>query len=246
MELATSAEEAMKKLCNVDEGDNAFQVAILDLCMPEMDGKSLGKKIKSDPRLKNLILVMLTSIGNQGDAKSFEKLGFAAYLVKPIKQSQLFNCLRMVTGKSEDKDKDTPKKIVTQYSISEDQKKRVRILLAEDNIVNQKVVTHILEKKLGCRTDLAINGKEAIDSLERFDYDLVLMDCQMPEMDGYEATHTIRDENSPVRNHDIPIIAMTANAMKGDREKCIEAGMNDYLSKPIDIEQLKDTIARWV
>ncbi len=246
VELVTSATEALKKLHNAAEGDNAFQVALLDLCMPEMDGKTLGRKIKMDPQLKNMILVMLTSIGKQGDAKHLEKLGFAAYLVKPIKQLQLFNCLRIVTGKIGDVEEDTSRKIVTQYSISEDRKKRVRILLAEDNIVNQKVVMHILEKKLGYHADIATNGKVALDYLEKMDYDLVLMDCQMPEMDGYEATQRIRDGNSTVRNHKVPIIAMTANAMKGDREKCLEVGMDDYISKPIKIEKLADTIERYI
>ncbi len=105
---------------------------------------------------------------------------------------------------------------------------------------------HILEKKLGYHADIATNGKVALDYLEKMDYDLVLMDCQMPEMDGYEATQRIRDENSTVRNHRVPIIAMTANAMKGDREKCLEVGMDDYISKPIKIEKLTDTIERYI
>ncbi len=246
VEMATSADDAMKKLINAVEEDNAFQVALLDLCMPEMDGKALGRKIKMDSRLKKLILVMLTSIGRQGDAKCFEELGFAAYLVKPIKQLQLYNCLRIVTGKAADIDEDAIGQIVTQYSISEDQKKRVRILLAEDNAVNQKVVLHILEKKLGYSTDLVVNGKEALEYLETKDYDMVLMDCQMPEMDGYEATQRIRDVDSTVRDRKIPIIAMTANAMKGDRERCLEVGMNDYISKPIKFENLVDTIGRYL
>ncbi|KKL54214.1 hypothetical protein LCGC14_2267670, partial [marine sediment metagenome] len=104
--------------------------------------------------------------------------------------------------------------------------------------------SRILEKKLGYHADVVTNGKEAIESLKRLDYDLVLMDCQMPEMDGYEATRTIRDENSTVRNHNIPIIAMTANVMKGDRENCLEAGMNDYVTKPIKVQELADAIDR--
>ncbi len=246
VEVAASASEAMKKLRSAADGDTAFQVALLDLCMPEMDGKSLGREIKMDPQLKNLVLVMLTSIGKQGDAKHLEKLGFAAYLVKPIKQLQLFDCLRIVTGKSGDAKKDTSRHIVTQYSISEDYKKRVRILLAEDNIVNQKVVLHVLEKKLGYYADLVTNGKEALEYLEKMDYDLVLMDCQMPEMDGYEATKIIRDEKSSVRDHKIPIIAMTANAMKGDREKCLNVGMDDYVTKPINIQKFDDVISRHI
>ncbi|MCP4412277.1 MAG: response regulator, partial [Gammaproteobacteria bacterium] len=246
VEEAVSAEAAMVKLRSAVKSEDSFKIALLDYCIPEVDGGTLCIEIKDDPQLQNLILVMLTSAGKRGDAEYFRKLGFAAYLNKPVKQSQLFECLGMVTGKSSNAEKDTKRQIITQYSISEDNKQRVRILVAEDNIVNQKVTLNIMEKKLGYNADVVNNGREAIESLEKLDYDLVLMDCQMPEMDGYEATQTIRDESSPVRNHDIPIIAMTANAMKGDREKCIEAGMNDYVSKPINIKKLKDTIGRWV
>jgi CheY-like chemotaxis protein len=185
---------------------------------------------------------MLTSIGKRGDAKHLRKLGFAAYLVKPIKKSQLLDCLRLVTGESASTGKQTAGQIVTQYSISEDHKQRVRILLAEDNMVNQKIALRILEKKLGYHADAVTNGREAIESLERSDYDLVLMDCQMPEMDGYEATRKIRDENSSVRNHRIPIIAMTANALDGDREKCLNAGMDDYITKPLNRQEFTNVI----
>ncbi|MFQ5964700.1 MAG: PAS domain S-box protein [Candidatus Scalinduaceae bacterium] len=241
---AGSAEEAMKKLRDaVNEGD-PFKIALLDYCMPEVDGESLSKEIKEDPQLKDLILVMLTSVGKRGDASHFRRMGFAAYLVKPLKQSQLFDCLRIVTGKSASTGKDTSRQIVTRHSISEDHKRRIRILVAEDNIINQKIALRILDKKLGYHADVVTNGKEAIESLERLDYDLVLMDCQMPEMDGYEATRTIRNENSTVRNHRIPIIAMTANTMRGDREKCLEAGMDDYVTKPINVRELADVIER--
>ena len=243
-EEAISADEAMKTLRDAVNGKDPFKIALLDYCMPEVNGESLCREIKADSQLKDLILVMLTSIGNRGDAEHFKELGFAAYLHKPIKQSLLLDCLRIITGESAGVEKNTTGQIVTQYSISEDQKQRVRILLAEDNVVNQKIALRILEKKLGYHTDVVTNGKEAIDLLEKFDYDLVLMDCQMPVMDGYEAASTIRDENSAVRNHNIPIIAMTANAMKGDREKCIEAGMNDYVAKPINVKTLAEVIDR--
>jgi PAS domain S-box-containing protein len=244
VEEAVSAEEVMEKLRDAADRSDPFKIALIDCCMPEKDGESLGREIKADPQLKDLILVMLTSVGRRGDAELFSKLGFAAYLPKPIKKTQLFECLQIVTGKTEKVKKDTPEQIVTQYSISEDHKQRVHILLVEDNMVNQKIALRILEKKLGYHADVATNGKEAIESLERSDYDLVLMDCQMPEMDGYEATSTIRDQDSAVRNHNIPIIAMTANAMKGDREKCLEAGMDDYVTKPINMQELADAIER--
>jgi signal transduction histidine kinase/DNA-binding response OmpR family regulator len=244
VEEADSAIEAIKKLRNAVNGNDPFEIALLDYCMPDVDGESLCREIKVDPQLKDLILVMLTSIGKRGDAEHFKGMGFAAYLHKPIKQSLLLDCLRIVTGKSASAGKHTTGQIVTQYSISEDHKRRVRILLAEDNMVNQKIALRVLEKKLGFHADVVNNGREAIESLERSDYDLVLMDCQMPEMDGYEATSTIRDVSSGVRNHNIPIIAMTANVMKDDREKCLESGMDDYVSKPINVKKLADAIDR--
>ena len=227
----------------VDEGD-PFRIALLDRNMPGMNGEALGRKIKNDPKVQDVVMVMLTSAGWRGDARRMRQAGFAAYLTKPIKQSQLLDCLRIVNGKADDSSGTLSEAIVTRHSIAEDRKKRIRILLAEDNIMNQKVALRILETKLGCRTDAVANGKEAVEALSRQHYDLVLMDCQMPEMDGYEATQAIRDPNSSVLNHDIPIIAMTANAMKGDREKCLKAGMNDYVAKPIDVRTLADAIER--
>jgi len=238
------ADEAMQLLRTaVDEGD-PFRIALLDYIMPGMDGETLGRQIKGDPQLRDVALAMLTSASQHGDAKRLQEAGFAAYLIKPIKQSKLFDCLRRVTGKSEDHAKEPSPDIVTCRSITEEQKRRIRILVAEDNIINQKVAMRILDVKLGYHADAVANGTEVIDSLSRQDYDLVLMDCQMPEMDGYEATRAIRDPNSPVRNHAIPIIAMTANAMKGDREKCLAAGMDDYVAKPISPRELAEAIER--
>ncbi|MDP6635611.1 MAG: response regulator [Phycisphaerae bacterium] len=239
--LADEAMVALRKA--VDEGD-PFQIVLLDNQMPGMDGETLGRKIKADPQLSDVPLVMLTSTAQRGDAKRMHEAGFAAYLTKPVKQSQLLDCLRTVTGKSGDSDWTPSETIVTRHSITEDRKRRLRILLAEDNIMNQKIALHFLESKLGYSADVAANGTEAIESLSRQYYDLVLMDCQMPEMDGYEATRAIRDPNSSVLNHSIPVIAMTANAMKGDREKCLEAGMDDYVAKPIKIQGLAEAIER--
>jgi len=241
---ASSAEEAMTKLLAAVNKNDPFKVALLDYHMPEVNGETLGQKIKADARLKDIILVMLTSYGKRGDAARFERLGFAAYLLKPIKQLQLLECLRIVIGKESTVKKSKPGPIVTRYSISEGQRGRARILLAEDNVVNQKLALRLLERKLGYKADLANNGKEVIESLERLDYDIILMDCQMPELDGYEATRIIRDLKSPVRDHKIPIIAMTANAMAGDREKCLKAGMDDYVGKPIKVDELAEAIER--
>ena len=244
VEEAVSADEALRKLREAVNDKDPFGIALLDHRIHEVNEESLCKEIKTDPQLGNLILVMLNSTGSRGDANRLKKMGFAAYLSKPVKQSLLLNCLRIVTGESTGAETDTTEQIVTQYSISEDQKQRIRILLVEDNVINQKIALRILEKKLGYHADLADNGRKAVEQLKKFDYDLVLMDCQMPVMDGYEATGTIRDKDSAVLNHRVPIIAMTANAMKGDREKCFEAGMDDYVSKPVDVEKLSEAIDR--
>ena len=246
VEEVDSAEKAMMALQAAANEDDPFKIALLDHYTQKLDVKTLGQRIKMDKQLRDPHLVILTSIGKRGDAEHFRKLGFDAYMVKPVKQLQLLNCLKIVTGKSEGVVKDTSGQIVTRYTIAEEQKKRVRILVAEDNTINQKIALRLLEKKLGYHVDVVTNGREALESLKKIDYDLVLMDCQMPEMDGYETTHAIRDESSSVRNHGIPIIAMTASAMKGDREKCLEAGMDDYVSKPINVQEFTNVIERYI
>ena len=213
--------------------------------MPEMDGESLGKAIKKDPGISGTRLVMMTSMGQRGDAKRLKDLGFSAYLNKPVKMSQLHACLTTITGANREDNKAGDEQMVTQHSLADIQKQKVRILLAEDNIVNQKVATKFLDK-LGYTADVVSNGKQALAALSEHPYSIVLMDCQMPEMDGYEATGAIRDPNSTVLNHKVPVIAMTANAMKGDREKCIHAGMDDYLTKPIKPQTLNDMLEKWL
>jgi CheY-like chemotaxis protein len=278
--------------------------------MPGMNGLELGGAIKSDSTIQETLLVMLTSMGQRGDASRLKEAGFAAYLSKPVRPSQLMDVLSAVWGASV---QGVELDLVTRHTVAEARADgarsapskslpvKARVLIAEDNIVNQKVAARMLEK-LGCRVDVAANGREAVDMLERLPYDVVFMDCQMPEMDGYEATAAIRareasgakrkapDEDGPDTRHSplnsydsrlvtrdsgpttrdsglvtrdsgpttrdsgpatrdsgsstrdsrlvtrdlipihIPIIAMTANAMKGDREKCLAAGMDDYLS----------------
>jgi len=234
---------ALDMLQKAAEADEPYVIAIVDMQMPEMDGDMLGRKIKADPLLRDTLLVMMTSIGQKGDAKHMEEIGFSAYLTKPLKQSKLYDCLVTVLGASTEKSVKEP--IITNYTIKEISKRRVRILVADDNAVNQKVALKILEK-LGYRADTVGNGLEVLKTLESVPYNLVLMDCQMPEMDGYEATRSIRDISSSVMAHDIPVIAMTANALKGDREKCLEAGMDDYISKPVDPIELNSVIKKFL
>ena len=244
-EKTSSGEQALEKLSRALIDKDPFEIAIIDMQMPGMDGETVGKKIKQDPDLKNTILVLMTSIGQRGDAKRLEKIGFAAYLTKPIRQSKLYDCLATVTGIQKETTKDRSTKIITRYSLAEDRKRNVRILLAEDNMINQKVALNIL-KKLGYSADAVANGEEAVKALEMIPYDIVLMDCQMPEMDGYEATGEIRNPESKVLDHNVTIVAMTANAMKGDRENCLKAGMDDYLSKPVKPKELSDMLDKWL
>ena len=243
-EETPGGDQALEKLKGAVMDKNPFEIAIIDMQMPEMDGATLGTKIKQNPDLKNTALIMMTSIGKRGDTKRLEKIGFAAYLQKPVKLSQLYDCLAVVAGIQQGADRNGPIPIITRHALVENQKLRVRILLAEDNIINQKVALNIL-KKLGYTADAVANGKEATKAMEIVPYNIVLMDCQMPEMDGYEATGEIRNPKSKVIDHKVIVVAMTANAMKGDREKCLESGMNDYLSKPVKPQALSDMIEKW-
>jgi PAS domain S-box-containing protein len=225
------------------EGD-PFRITITDMQMPVTDGESFGVAIKADPELRDTHLVMMSSFGKRGDAKRLKNIGFSAYLTKPIKQSQLYDCLAAVLGggAAAAKTPDTP--LVTRHTIHEARRRKVRILLAEDNVVNQQVALGILAK-LGFNADTAANGREAIQALKTVPYDIVLMDVQMPEMDGLEATRAIRSGKTGVLNPRIPIIAMTAHALKGDRERCLEAGMDDYVSKPIAPQALAEALEKW-
>ena len=242
---ACNGVEALEHLREAVKSNDPYQIAIVDLQMPEMDGMELGQRIKQDPDIRNTKLILMTSMGNRGDASKFEKIGFAAYLTKPVKQAYLFDCLALISGNHKSDKNISQTDIITIHSLSEGEKLRAKLLLVEDNVVNQKVALLLL-KKLGYQTDVASNGLEAIKLLQKYPYALVLMDCQMPEMDGYEATAQIRKSNNNTLNSKIPIIAMTANAMKGDRDKCLEAGMDDYLSKPVNPDRLADMLKKWL
>lgn len=239
---ADSGKKALEMLRAAAAKVTPYNVAILDLMMPEMNGFELARHIKTDPAIAQTCLVMLTSYGNRGDGKIAAEAGIAAYLTKPVRQSQLFDCLVDVIGKSASKivpiTADHPQSI-TRHVLEEAKVEHKLILLAEDNIVNQKVAVRQLQK-LGYRADAVADGREAVEALSRIPYDLVLMDCQMPNMDGYEATAEIRRREGDTK-HTV-IIAMTANALKGDREKCLSAGMDDYISKPISAETLSDLL----
>lgn len=234
---ASSGREALEKLRAATR--EPFDVVLLDMDMPEMDGLALARAIRADPALQSLKLMLLTSVGRLGGAESVRSVGLDAALVKPVRQSELYNCLITVLGivpAISDTERALPR-------AAKEEGKGVRVLLAEDNAVNQQVALFMLQAR-GYTVDIAANGKEAVDALTRAPYDLVLMDCQMPELDGFEATAQIRQREGAARH--TPIIALTAHALRGEREKCIAAGMDDYLAKPITPDALYATLRRWL
>ncbi len=226
----------------VVQGD-PYRLILVDMTMPGMDGEALARRVRSDPSLRSTLLVVMTSLG-VGDVDRLREAGFDAWLSKPVRRAALLGCLTRVVGAA----------CATQPPSSEtsrmpqepgDSQPRARVLVVEDNAVNQMVAVRMLER-LGHRADAVANGIEAIESLSAAPYDLVLMDCQMPEMDGFEATRRIRSSESGVRDPDVPVVAMTANALVGDRERCLEVGMNDYLAKPVSADMLEATLRRWL
>ncbi len=213
----------------------AYDLVITDMQMPEMDGAELGRRIKADPNLRDAALVMLTSLGLRGDAADMKRIGFAAYLTKPVRPDRLHACLLTVLGRGPKQAPAAP--LVTSHTLSEAKRGSIRILLAEDNPINQKIALHLLAR-FGFQADAVLNGQAAIEALATTPYDLVLMDVEMPEMDGYEATRTIRDPASKVLDHGVPVVAMTARAVDESRQACAAAGMDGYIAKPIQPDEL--------
>jgi two-component system, sensor histidine kinase and response regulator len=219
-----------------------YDLAVLDMQMPGMDGMDLARRIKADPDLSRTRLVLLTSMGRRGDGEAARQSGIGAYLTKPIRQSELYDALVAVMSEPTGEEP----RLVTRHSLRERKAiARARVLVAEDNPVNQKVAVRMLER-LGYLADVARDGQEALEALSDTSYEAVLMDVQMPRMDGYEATAEIRRIEAAGEGTRVPVIAMTANAMQGDREKAIEAGMDDYVSKPVKAEDLGAVLERWV
>ena len=255
---------ALETLLQAKDENDPFRIALIDMQMPGMDGESLGLAIKADRRLASTRLVMLTSMGTKGDTRRIAEIGFAGYMNKPIRHQELKDMLSLALAEQRtDRPqtssvmKHSAREILNMFAGS-----KARVLLAEDNITNQQVALGILNK-LGLRADAVANGAEVLKALEVLPYDLILMDVQMPVMDGLEATRRIRNYESEITNQaqtgdasspfairnfslPIPIIAMTAHAIQGDREKCLEAGMNDYLSKPVSPQALADRLKKWL
>ena len=237
---AYNAEEALTLLRQAAAEGDPCRIALLDMMMPGMDGEQLGTSIREDRSLDQTLLVMLTSLGYRGDAARLGQKSFAAYLTKPVRQAHLRGIIATLSGRASGVSEHSG--IVTRHSLRDARQPRLRVLVAEDNRTNQKVATRMLDR-MGHTADVAGNGAEAIEALRKVNYDVVLMDVQMPEMDGLEATRRIRAGG--VINPNVLIIAMTAHAMKGDREQCIEAGMTDYVSKPIDVSALRNVFEKY-
>ncbi len=259
--------EGLEVLLRAMDKEEPFHIAIVDMEMPDMDGVALARVIKSNPQLSDTRLILLSSIGQRGDAKEAKAAGFSGYLTKPIRQNVLKHTLETVMGlESENLDQvDTP--VITRFSSLESAEiVGHRILVVDDHQVNQQLAVMMIER-LGHRVHVAANGQEAVDALKTIPYDLIFMDCHMPVMDGYEATKKIREVESVKREAlgvrseiqesrspdalrltsvHIPIVAMTANVMPQDREKCLQAGMDDYLSKPIRPDGLVRIFAKWL
>jgi len=246
---ASSAEDALSMLRAAAACGDPYHVAILDMQMPGIDGLTLARAMRSDPTLARTKKIILTSLGSRLDAHTMQEAGISECLSKPVREARLLNCLTRILG-SRCLPQQTPsvgKWASTTPPSAALLSGPLRILLAEDNPVNQKVVLLQL-KKLGYYAHTAANGAEVLSALERTHYDIILMDCQMPEMEGYEASHRIRERERNLNSPQTPrihIVALTANALEGDREKCLAAGMDDYLSKPVRIDELAASLARF-
>ena len=254
---AEDGQEALRMLRSAAEEGDPYDAAVLDMEMPGMDGVELARRIKEDPSIASTNLIMASSLGHGREAEQAREAGVAAYLTKPVRQSRLYNAIATVmapTPPGEDEPtREAGKRLASQHEPKEAEARpegrpwRARVLVAEDNQVNQKVALKMLER-LGYRADVAANGLEALEALSRVPYAAVLMDVQMPEMDGYEATAEIRkrEQGDGGAGRRTPIIAMTANAMQGDREKALSVGMDDYVTKPVKPEELAAALERWI
>lgn len=236
---AQSADEAIVNLDNIKEREEPYPIVILDANLPGHDSFLILDYIKNNPDIAKSVIIMMSSSSSRVDATPWIKLGLSVHLTKPVKPSELKKSILQVLGLTpEIPEQPAPEKKLEEAPF----RQSYRILIAEDNLVNQRVALYMLEKQ-GHQATGVMNGEEALAALEKGNFEIVLMDVQMPKMDGYKATQLIRQKEKETGNH-IPIVAMTAHAMKGDKEKCLAMGMDDYISKPLNVKQLADTIAR--
>jgi len=240
-DTAGDAPGAFDLLKAAQAAGQGYALALVDKLMPGIDGATLGKWVRAEPALAGTALVLIASAGERGEAHRLAEIGFAGYLAKPVKRSLLLDCLLTVLGGAQAERTAPLRPLVTQHSLAEARQKQVRLLVVEDNRVNMQVALAMLRRIGYTLIDEAGDGQQALAATEAKAYDLILMDCQMPVMDGYEAVRELRR-----RGLATPIVALTANAMVGDREKCLAAGMDDYLAKPIKAAALSETLHRWL
>ena len=241
--LIASGSEALTKLRAALGHGRPFDVVLIDQSLPDISGEELGRRIKTDPQLSSIQLVMVASSGFRGDAARVSQIGFAAYLPKPVTATTLLDCLQQLRAQDHRRGETGPAgTLITVHSISERRPAPLRILLADDNPVNCRIAVLMLEKA-GHQIDVVNGGADAIEAVRGKAYDLVLMDVQMPDLDGLEATRRIRA--LPVAHAGVPVIAITASAMQGDDQRCFAAGMNDYVTKPIDRARLLSKVSEW-
>jgi CheY-like chemotaxis protein len=248
--VAYSGEDALHQVRAAAHAGHPFRIVVIDSELPDMTGEALGRALAAEADLPPANLVMMAAVGRPGDGRRFELAGFHAYLVKPCSADSLRHVLFQLSRPA------SAKSLITRHTALDEEQHlaplpepapaasgpALRVLIAEDNVVNQKVTARLLER-LGYRVDIAADGNEALEMWSRLPYDIVLMDCQMPNVDGFEATAEIRRREGGSRH--TPIIALTANALQGDRERCLEAGMDDYLSKPVNAASLRRILASW-
>ena len=236
---AQDAEQALLLLREASQRGAPFEIALVNTQLPDLDGFELAVRIKADPALKATRVILVASVGQRGHGRTTEQVGGSAYLTKPVRESDLYDCIAATVAGPAGGTVSPPPLITRHVIAAARARRRARLLLVEDHEVNQMLAVELLERE-GYRVDVAGNGVEALKALAGAEYALILMDCQMPGMDGYEATAEIR-KNEPAGRH-IPIVAMTAESMQGDRERCLAAGMDDYVSKPIEPEKLLHAI----
>jgi two-component system sensor histidine kinase/response regulator len=243
---ASDGKSTLTEMEKAVKDDNPYNLVLMDIQMPDMDGFEVSERIRKNPMFRDARIILLTSAGQRGDANRCRELGVSAYLLKPIRPSELFDAILSVLRHEMSDSTSLKPHLITRHAIREERQERgSSILLADDSPAMQQLATSVLNRR-GHSVVVVKNGREALEALEKWHFDLVLMDVQMPEMDGIEATQAIRTSKSSTFDPQIPIIAITAHAMKGDKDRCFQAGMNGYVSKPLKIEELFEVIEKFV